>query len=70
MRGWREERQTMVAMIRGEGEQVKRHEPPPSNEGSQNIGSGFDGPQAACKPPTTPLGAMRSIDYATTPSGH
>jgi hypothetical protein len=37
-------------------------------EASQNIGPGFYGPQAACRPPTTPLGAMRSIDYATTPS--
>jgi hypothetical protein len=47
-------------------EESKRREPPLGNGGSQHIGSDFCGLQAACKPPTTPLGAMRSINDAGT----
>ena len=45
---------------RKEERQVKRRDPPLGSGGSQYIGSDFCGLQAACKPPTTPLGAMRS----------
>jgi hypothetical protein len=57
MRGSKKGSHPVVEMTeKGKGKKTKRREPLTGNGGSQNIESGFEGPQATCRPPTTPSG--------------